>query len=434
MAAGKVRSPRPEPTGRGDAAPGGTASSNGIDLRKRLDLALDTAAAAFPEIAHVADGALDTDARAFLKRTKFVCETALLLYACSRLDEEVRPQARISEICKELAAVARDEHTLVWMRLRPAMAPELSVAHLCLTAMGIPDAAFDAAARAVAEATTIGLPERVPWKDLEAEWHRGLGAHLPEIDVTAARLRTSLSQAQDVIFSRREDVYAFTHGLIYATDFGHSPLPLDRPRGDVIAEMESSLARCLDDDDFDLGSEVLLTWPYLRAPWSASAEFGIHVLSGVQDSIGILPSMTLRADEYEGLDSPRRRRYFFEEGYHTEYVMGLLAAACLHGSVDPPGGLHADVAPERFEASRRLYELLLPVDRTPQWEVYFRAAAPMRQAALTSFLADVGIRRAVKQSDFSRVRLILLEILPGGGPRSAAAVQGVELLGRLLPR
>src|SRR5699024_3835411 len=98
---------------------------------------------------------------------------------------------------------------------------------------------------------------------------------------------------------------------IYASSFGAARPVLARPEGDLMADLEAMTARCLDEDDYDLGAEVLLSWPFLRADWTPTETFALQVLAEVTDSFGILPSMTLQSDACAELDPAEQGAYYF---------------------------------------------------------------------------------------------------------------------------
>lgn len=370
----------------------------------------------------------------FFTRTKLVAETSLLLYAAARADTGGLLERRLDELRRSLRGPARGGDVLAWTHLRPSIIPELTVAHWVLTALGDPDPRFDDALAGAQRQCSVGLLERLPWKGLERSWHHELGAPgarpLPE----AVHTLTSLAERGDALFATREEVYAFTHALIYHTDFGHRLPPTPRPVTELLEDAGSSLARCLDDDDFDLGAEVLFTWPYLRRPWDATSAFGLHVLLAVDREVGILPSMTLRAQHYDGLDEARRRTYFFAETYHTVYVLGLLISALLAPGVQAGPPLAQDAA--RAGEADRMIALLLPPEAPRQWEARLALLTPAQRGALLPLLTDVAARRAVRAADYGRLREVLVAHLDSGVAPTPCVVQSAELLARLagLPR
>lgn len=368
----------------------------------------------------------------FLNRAKFVCETSLLLHLASHVpDPPAELSDRIDQIADLLTPFARDHDTVMWMRLRPAMAAELGVAHLCLTALGRPDPDFHAEYCASLTQTSVGPSERVAWKDLEAGWHRSLGAPLPELDLAAATSRTAYNQGQDVICASREAAYAVTHGLIYASNFGADRPVLARPEADLMADLEAMTARCLDEDDFDLGAEVLLSWPFLGAAWSPTATFALQVLAEVTDSFGILPSMTLQSDACADLDPAEQSAYYFRESYHTVYVWGLLMAAILRTERPVPRLIAQPASPGREAIADRLLELMPPRNREPQWLRVINSATSAERGALVSLIADVGVRRAILGGDFERAHQIVMTFVEADLAPSSMIVQAGEMLTRL---
>jgi hypothetical protein len=225
----------------------------------------------------------------------------------------------------------------------------------------------------------------------------------------------------------RDDVYAFAHSLVYLTDFGAHVDGLPRSAAHIVADAEPALARCLDDDDFDLSGEILLTWPLLRAAWSPSSAFGFQVLCRVEDEVGFLPSLSLRGDRYRELEGVARTRYTVAEAYHTVYVMGLLCAATLQCKSPLPTAIAAGAT---NGISDELIDQLIPADPEPQWQQDFSNLEPAERDTLASFLATVALHRAVSTSDLVRVRAILTLCVERALEPSVAMVEATDLLSR----
>ena len=369
----------------------------------------------------------------FFTRTKLVTETALLLHAASRADVDGQLDGRLESIAKRLLGPARSPELLAWARLRPAIIPELSVSHRILTGFGKPDTNFDDALRHATEISSVAPVERIPWKQIERNWQVELGAPVGEHVTVIDTAGTAMGACQDAIFATREEVYGLTHALIYHTDFGHRSPPLPRDVDEIVADAGSALARCLDDDDFDLGAEVLFTWPYTRTAWSAVATFALYVLRRTDDEVGFLPSMTLREAEYAVLGDSERNTYYYKESYHTVYVMGLLTSAILTHGINPiPSLVQCEAG---TAAAQRLHDLLPEPEQMPLWQESFDALSPAERGALIPLLADVGVRRIVREGTFSELphfleaaitALATIQVLP-----TPAVRQGVELLQRL---
>ena len=369
------------------------------------------------------------DDQGFFTRTKVAAETSLLLLAAHRARLGPTVDAAVRRIGRRLTAAARSPELLTWVRLRPHILPELSVPHLVLDALGLPDSAFSAALARAAEATSVDPAERLPWKQIERCWHYAMGAPASTEPVPPQLAATALAARQDALFATREEAYAFTHALIYHTDFGTRQPATPRPAAELAEDAAALLARCLDEDDFDLAAEALFTWPYLRLPWDATSAFALRVLREVEDSAGFLPSMTLSQEHFVGLTGDAARRYFYAESYHTAYVMGLLTAAALAPGVEtcPPPASAGHLA----GAADRLLDLLPSSPHPRRWEPIARALPPAQRGALVPFLGDVAVRRAVRGSDFALVHRIVTMLLDSDAPPGTATVQAAELALRL---
>ena len=205
---------------------------------------------------------------------KVLSETALLLLFAARVDTSYRQvHRRIRALAKQLVPHARSERVLAGITLAPVLARECAAAHVCLSRLGYPDPAFDEVLARSLASDTARRRERVPYRQLELEWlseiwnpASGGRRRRPSSGLAAA---TTAGIGLDPLSPTRDDVYAFTHSLLYLTDFGR-PRRLPRPKSELLADAEPALAHGLDDDDFDVAGEILLAWPLLRARWSVA--------------------------------------------------------------------------------------------------------------------------------------------------------------------
>ena len=131
-----------------------------------------------------------------------------------------------------------------------------------------------------------------------------------------------------------------------------------------------------------------MTWPYLRASSPNSAKFCFSVLKSIQHEVGFIPSLSLNMETFSGLSEPGRTHYVLLEAYHTVYVGGLLASACLSQPHLPDKALDrhdfsSDPAPLRLQLRKR------PV--VPRWEVQFEQLGRAEQGLLTPFVATVAL-------------------------------------------
>jgi hypothetical protein len=235
--------------------------------------------------------------------------------------------------------------------------------------------------------------------------------------------RSMLGRPLDALVSTRADVYALTHALMYVTDLGSRRPRLPRSKMTIEADGEAALAWCMDEEDYDLVGEVLLSWPLLRRRWSAAATFGFSLLSRIEDAAGFLPSGLTCLDRLQELVGEQRSRYALETTYHTAFVMALLCAAILHTGCAPP----KVIRPGRRArgAAAAILELMDQEERNCNWRTSLDALDRDQQDALADLLLAIYIRRAASQRKLERIQLALriaarFYLMSGPAPRQAA--------------
>jgi len=413
------------------ASRGAQGSWSTKDLIRRLSHALTVGEQVVERLA--ANGY--TDAREpsnNIRPEKLISETAFLLLGASTVKGKPQILQRIRRVAERLLPHARSKRMLLGMCMEASLALEYAQAHICLTRLGYPDPGFDAVLRKSLRSQARHGRERVPYRMLEEAWllrsWDGTGSKRSDKYLLAAR-ESALARPIDLLGEGRENVYAFTHALIYTTDFNVKRQPLPRPAAEILAEAEGALARCLDEEDYDLGGEVLLSWPLTKRPWSAAAAFGFRVLARVEDEAGFLPSQSTRLKRLDEMNGDERADYLLATGYHTAYVMGLLCAASLQNGMSPPTRIPHTA--HRGVSHTLILDLL---DRDPgqmHWRKEFdRLAAPERDA-LTGLLFAIGLRRRTLQRDFAGLRDLLSKGYQLGLADCPVASQAAELLDRV---
>ena len=245
----------------------------------------------------------------------------MLLRAVATLPDGTVRRCRVAALGSQLAVYAQGPRIAAGIALHPSLARDYGAAHIVLRAAGFGSPRCDAALERARLADAAQGRERLPHRELEQAWLAWLCDGKTPIAGLAER--TALGRGIDLVFGKRDDVYALTHALMYATDFGGAALPgLSRSPERIAAEADSALAGALDDDDFDLAGELLLTAPYLRREWSPTASFGFAVLAFVEDEVGVLPSLSLDREGYERHDPASRAAYVTAVAYHTAFVIG----------------------------------------------------------------------------------------------------------------
>jgi hypothetical protein len=401
------------------------------DLTRRLCHALNIARKAVERLA--TNGYTDaTEPGNNVRPEKVISETALLLLAASATPHHNEVIARIREVAQLLIPYARSERMLLGVCLEPALAMDYAQAHICLSRLGYMDEGFDTLLRQSMNSHARTVRERVPHRVLEQEWLTETWSNSrPSLrkSTPATALHSVLNQPMDLVGGSREDIYAFTHALMYVSDFNVWPRRLPRSRAVILAEAEAALARCLDEQDYDLGGEVLLAWPLTGRSWNAAAAFGFRVLAHVEDRAGFLPAPSTRLQRLNELEGDARTDYLLATAYHTAFVMGLLCAASLQAGRTPPAQIPARAAVRG--AASMILPFLETDDPDMHWREEFDQLSDMERDALAGLLLNMALRRSVKKRAFGVVHQILKVGHALGLTGTPAASQAAEMLERL---
>jgi len=398
------------------------------DLVRRLLRALEVAERALKALG--LEGYADPEnPEVDVRPEKVISETALLLLAAHRV-REPNARRRVHHLAGLLAPFARGERVRAGICLEPQLARDHAFAHTCLSVIGYRDDDLDRLLSASLQDQASSGHERLAHRDLEQEWLARLQNQHSALRCEDDRLpaRSMLGTGLDPVGCRRDDIYAFTHALIYFTDIGSRRHQLPRPVTAIVEEAESALARCLDDEDYDLGGEVLLTWPLLHQRWTPTASFGFVALATVEDAAGFLPAPIIKVDRYRSLTGEARSRYVLATTYHTAYVMGLLCACILGSGCGPDSPLPHSFAGRG--ASEALFGLLEQEGRARHWQATFTGLDPSQREDLAPMLLNMSLRRATRAVDLPAVRSALEIGAAYGLTSTASARRSAALLRR----
>jgi hypothetical protein len=197
----------------------------------------------------------------------------------------------------------------------------------------------------------------------------------------------------------------------------------------ILSEAEAVLARCLEDQDYDLAGEVLLTWPLLNTAWTTSSAFAFQVLKSVEDKAGFLPTPSVRLNRLRRLDGAERTRYWLATSYHTIFVMGILCALALQRDEKS----HEKVAKPSFP--KGCAEIILGFMDTAtaakHWQDELKTLSSSEQDILARLLLNIALYRNAKAQDFGRICELLKLACELGIGNMPAARQAAELLERV---
>jgi Domain of unknown function (DUF6895) len=399
---------------------------NDADLEARLCRALDIALKTVTCFG--IDGHTDAASPVYsFGPEKPLAETAMLMYASASCHDRPAVRARIDALVAMLVPLARSERVMLNIALNPALVFKFAAPHVLLTRLGYGDESFDAFLESCLASEASDGVERPPSARIEKQWLSSL-RRAPETggawasDLAGSVLDTPL----DILGGRRDDTYAWTHLVMYATDFGNEPRRALHPP-DRSGQAGALLARYLDIEDYDLAGEVLLAWPLTASAWSPAAAFGFKVLAGVEDQVRVLPCGNMSPARVAALDGEERFRYVLATAYHTAYVMGFLCAASLRTGRTPPLTIPAG------QCDSRALDALLPYIDEAQghWQAGFARLTGEAQRALTPFVLDMAIVQTSRRRDYAAMVDVLSHAQAYGLSDAPLCRQATELLNRI---
>jgi len=422
--------------------PTGGCPEGSPDIVRRLCRNLDIAERAITELAPL--GYRDESKPEFgVSPEKVIAETSVFLLACSTIRREhPEIEERVNRVARVLLPHSRTDKVLFNACLSPSLAWDYSIAHIALSRLGYADANSDKIFRVCLESETSEGRERLPHRILEQEWLRRLWNSAGGSWRCSSSRRSSSSRRRersiaalsklarpiDVFASTRDDIYAFTHAIMYIADFGERTAELPRPKRDILADADATLACCLDDQDYDLCGEILLAWPYLKAKWSLTAIFALRVLARLEAMVGFLPSPLTQLDKYNSVAEEERPRYLTASIYHTAYVMGILCASLLRTKQTSFPGFPRLRNRDSIDT---LIHILDGDGSKPHWRADLAELSASQRGGLVPMLITIALRRSVKSRNPEQVRRLLELSLAYGTADHQATKQAAGLLTRI---
>lgn len=357
---------------------------------------------------------------------KVLAETALLTLAAGRLSaDHPNLSAQVDRLVQLTYPFAFDPAVRARMCTDPTMLLDHAFAAIALMRLGVGDPAMSTLLECCLPDIDAAARERSPHRALEQLWLAGLaGVRTAPGAVGRAVSGSAIGTGIDLLAARRDDFYALTHAIMYATDLGSAPLQLDAAAGTRLSRtLDAAIAISLDRHDYDLTAELAAGYPMLGLRATPVARFAIDVLFAVEDEAGLLPAPTLRLDRLSRLRAPHRSRYLHAASYHTMYVMGLLCTQLLRAE-----------APQLTCAPEPSQRPAAPARRrrgSPRhWEIQYELLSAAEQDGLASMVLTLALRDAVNECDLAAVA----DILRAAGPvvdQLPAAAQARLMLSRL---
>lgn len=356
---------------------------------------------------------------------KVLSETAVLLLVAARADDG-RHGPAIAELAERLVAPGRSAAVRLAVAASPSRAPWLGLAHAVLTKLGFPDPQFDNLLRQTLASPTAEACEREPHRILDARWMRSLltGGVVSHADVAPFGV---LGKGLDLLTGSTNDGYALTHALFYATDFGRLPLDPVRSLDDILDDVEGAVAVALDADDLDLTAELLMAPAILRSAWRPVLSLAWHVLDGIWEDAGVVPSPGLDVAGYRAAQGAERTRIVLRDTYHTMCAAGLLYGTLLATDRAPPARAPSTPEPDATRWLRTLQD-----EQPRAWLDVVSEFPADRRAGAHALALDVAARRRGLAGDLPGLAEVLEAAVESGYGGRRLVEQTADFVARLL--
>jgi hypothetical protein len=244
--------------------------------------------------------------------------------------------AAVWGLARAIRANYDSSSAVVCILRHPRLAASLGTLLLVLERFGLATQQERAVVHGALESPYRDCSEHVPFRLLDRRWVLGLGGSAAEPLAEALRL-SAACRTTHPIYMTREDGYAVTHAIMYATDFGAHAVPPELRGAPLWDTIDAAVAWCTAAGDHDLLTELLFAQLLLRRRLSAYGAIAWRRSRETWDALGFLPSPSLSAAAFQALDDEaEQRQYAFHNMYHTVLVGGLLCAAFLDMRVPPP--------------------------------------------------------------------------------------------------
>jgi hypothetical protein len=352
-----------------------------------------------------------------------------MLLLCAARHRALAPaiDTRIDDIARQLVPLARSDAVLAAICMDPGRGRDHAIGHIILTTLGFVDHEVDhLVSQSLAAGAGLGH-ERLAHRELEQEWLARIGQHNEVGFVADPQLaaRSMIGKPIDLLASGRDDLYAFTHAVMYVSDLGGRRILPPRPPHAIAADVDGALGYSLERDDFDLTAELLLTATMLHVGWTPTATFAFKVLVAVQEDLGFLPGSSVDWNQYQALDDGERSQYALTTSYHTGYVMGFLCATALGPGCAPPSAVA--VGGVRPGAGRALLRRTNPGPATRRWRQAANELADAQLDSISPMLLALSLRQATDSGDLRLVNELLQisldhDLAAGPVPGQAAAL------------
>jgi hypothetical protein len=247
--------------------------------------------------------------------------------------------------------------------------------------------------------------ERLPYRQMESAWVAAMlvGNDAPEGILEPLDGRkfagSILFNRPDPMYVSAIDLYAWTHSVMFMTDFG------SRPAGPTVGTrmtgefLDAACVWQLANDNLDVVGELLMGAAYLGLPWSSHRQLASEVLGRTWAEFGFLPSPSFNRTEFQNLIGPEKTAYAYLHTYHTTYVGALALQAAQRPGIPSRQRLRAssdrtvgDARSEEIDTARATLLSLTEAKGTARWAL--KAFPSLPEDELLDVLRDAVLVEA----------------------------------------
>lgn len=345
--------------------------------------------------------------------SKVISESSMLIRAVlsSPLSAEPEIVANANKLYSHVTNRIEIEKRVAFLHKCPWLTIEALTPYIHLKQLGYHDKLANQLLNSFFNLGQLCRAEQTPAQIFEAQWLYWLQTATIHPETSSTLRATCLGRGMPVLGSLTEDIYAFTHCLLFLADLGNQYWQdLPRDNGIILSEALSLLITSMDYGNFDLGVELLWAWPILGQSMDGTAEFFYSILCTIQGENGYLPGPFFQKVVHDSLSESLRKHYVALTCYHSTLVMGILASLISRASSDKLQSfsrnenntleLSEDCILHRGSASISSRALALIPSRHPKaaWELH---VSDKKAARLASMFVDVALRRAMELADAS---------------------------------
>lgn len=261
---------------------------------------------------------------------KVAHEFALFIFLISRMNH--KPDSLIKLTDKALNALSeftRTQANFLEIINNPQKLTRLGQIHIFLTKAGNKNAEWDALIQKMFTKGYGENSERILTRLFDKNWFNHLLFN-ENIYVVDDIIKYSILNSRcHPIYMSVSEMYAYTHTLMYISNFGKTEIKNNPENSSVKNIINSSLLFQLTEENFDLLGEFLMNYSYVENEWNFISYISWKHFTSTWDELGFLPGVSFDSQVYTQLSNEEKSAYAFKEVYHTNLVAGILCVNIL---------------------------------------------------------------------------------------------------------